>query len=333
MNKVFRLILGATIMVPLLAGQQPNVQGTPTSTPQAATRGGQIRPNYTLGPGDQIVIQAFQLEEINDKPFRIDSEGEISLPVLGTVHAGGLTVEQLEADLLQRLKVVVKNPQVSVNVVQYRSEPVFLEGAFKSPGIYPLQSRHTLLEVVASSGGMLPDASRRITVTRHLEFGPIPLPNAVVDQDKKVSTVQISIASLRDNINPAENIVLQPMDMISADRAELVYVSGEVTKAGGYQLGERDSISVTQLIAMGGGLGKDADPANAVILRPVLNTSNRAKIPVDIKKILLGQESDFPLMANDVLHVPKSHKLKLGSAALVVVPMASAVVAVLASRL
>src|SRR5579859_2108933 len=155
MNRIFRLVLGAAIIVPLLAGQQPDVQGTPAFPPQAATPGDQIRPNYTLGPSDQIVIRAFQMEEINEKPFRIDSEGEISLPVLGKIHAGGLTVEQLEAELLQRLKVLVKNPQVSVNVVQFRSEPVFLEGAFKSPGIVPLQGSHTLLEVIASNGGLL----------------------------------------------------------------------------------------------------------------------------------------------------------------------------------
>lgn len=318
-----------------LGAQQVVAQpATPTPTPTGNQRD-TIRPqsNYALGPGDQIVIHAFQVDEISDKPFRIDTDGNINLPVLGTVKAGGLTVDQLEADLLQRLKALVKNPQVSVNVVQFRSEPIFLEGAFKAPGIYALQGRDTLLQMITSSGGLLPNASRRITVTRHLEFGKIPLPDAVVDEDKKVSTADISIASLRDNINPAEDIKLQPFDVISADRAEMIYVSGEVNKAGAFELGERESISVTQLIAMSGGLGKDADPAKARVLRPVLSTSRRAEIPVDLKRILAGQQSDFPLLPNDVLYIPKSHKLNMSTVGLIAIPVGTAMLYILASKL
>lgn len=333
MKRICGMILSAGLVVPLLA-QQPAPQSATPSTQPAESSGDRIRPNYVLGPGDQIVIRAFQVDEISDKPFRLNSEGDLDLPVVGRVHAGGLTVERLEADLLERLKVLVKNPQVSVNVVQYRSEPIFLQGAFKSPGMYPLQGGRTLLEVVAGNGGLLPNASRRITVTRHLEFGKIQLPNAVVDTAKNVSTVQISIASLRDNISPAEDIILQPMDVISADRAEMVYVNGEVTRAGGIELGERDSISVTQLLAMVGGLAKDADPTKARVLRPVLDTSQRAKIPINVKKILAGDETDFPLLPNDVLYIPRnSHKIALGQVALIAVPMATGLIYVLASRL
>jgi len=328
-----QLVVLVALIVQGLVAQQPATPAQTGNVPQAQNQSDMIRPTYVLGPEDQIVIRAFQVDEISDKPFRIDTEGDINLPVLGKVKAGGLTIEQLEADLLQRLQTLVKNPQVSVSVVQYRREPVFLQGAFKAPGIYPLQGRNTLLEMIASSGGLLPNASRRITVTRHLEFGKIPVANAVVDPEKKVSTAEISIASLRDSINPAENIVLAPLDVITADRAEMVYVNGEVNKPGGFELGERESISVTQLISMVGGLGKDADPVNVRILRPVLSTSKRAEIPVDVKKILAGQQTDFPLLPNDVLYVPKSHKFKIGSVGLIAVPAATALIYVVASKL
>lgn len=93
---------------------------------------------------------------------------------------------------------------------------------FQRPQMVALTGRHTLVEMLAVVGGLQPAASRRIRVRRHLEYGAIPLPNAIDDTEKKTSRVEISIVSLRDNVNPAEDIVLQPYDVVSADRAELI---------------------------------------------------------------------------------------------------------------
>lgn len=330
MTALGRMIVWAGLAASLLPAQQAVAPQAPPVPSPAPT----IRPAYVLGPGDQITIRAFEVEEISDKPFRIDSEGDVNLPVLGKVHAGGLTVEQFEADLVQRLKTIVRNPQVTVNVLQLRSEPVFVTGAFKSSGIYPLQGRRTLLEIVTAAGGLQPNASRRIRVTRHLEMGAIPLPNAVVDQEKRVSTADISISSLTDNLNPAEDIILQPLDTISVDRAEMVYANGEVNRAGAVELGDRDSISVTQFVSMVGGLGRDAAPDKARVLRQVLNTSRRAEIPVNLKKILAGKETDFPLLPNDVLYVPRSSRAQtLSKVGLIALPVATAFVYVIVSKL
>jgi polysaccharide biosynthesis/export protein len=289
--------------------QQPgNDQTKPTSPEQIpqANPMDQVRANYILGANDQILIRAFQVQEIGERPYRIDMDGNIDLPLVGTVKAGGLSVDNLEAELVKRLATYVRNPQVSVTVVQYRSEPVFFVGAFQRPGIYPLQGRRTLVEMLASIGGLQPYASRRITVTRNLEYGPIPLPTAVTDKAANTSTVEISMGSLRDQVNPAEDIVLQPYDQISVSRAEMIYISGEVNRVGAIELGERDSLSVIQAISMSGGLSRDADLEKAHVLRPVLNSSKRAEIPVNLKLILAGKSNDFPLMPNDLLYVPRS---------------------------
>src|SRR5882757_7354877 len=79
-----------------------------------------IRPTYVLGPGDQIVIRANEMEDISDKPFRIDADGFINLPVLGKTRASGRSVQELEADLVERLKMFVRTPQVIITVVQLR---------------------------------------------------------------------------------------------------------------------------------------------------------------------------------------------------------------------
>lgn len=301
---------------PAAAGQPPteNNGATPQSaqpaqTPPPAQQLPQdtVRPNYVLGPNDQILIRAPEAEEINQKPFRIDGDGNINMPLVGRIHAAGMTLQELEADLVRRLREYIREPQVFVDVVQFRSAPVYFVGLFSRPGIYPLQGNRTLTEMLSSVGGLAPNASRHITLTRHEEYGPIPLPNAVVDPEKKVSTVQISMGTLRENINPAENILLQPYDVITVGRAELVYMSGQLSKVGGIELGERDSISILQALTQSGGLTPDAKKSKVRILRPILGTNRRALIEIDANQLFNGKGLDVPLLPNDVVYVPRSY--------------------------
>jgi polysaccharide biosynthesis/export protein len=266
-----------------------------------------IRPNYVLGPNDQILIRAPEAEEIDNRPFRIDGDGNINLPLVGRIHAAGMSLQELEADLVKRLREYIRDPQVFVTVVQFRSEPVFFQGLFVKPGVYPLQGNRSLLEMLASVGGLQQNADRHIKITRHEEYGPIPLPDAIVDPQKKISTVEISIGSLSQNMNPAENILLQPYDQISASRAEPVYVNGEVSKVGGIELGERDSISILQVLTLSGGLAKDAKKNEVRILRPVEGTSRRAVIEVNVSELFDGKGLDIPLLPGDIVYVPRSY--------------------------
>lgn len=308
------------------AGQQPAAPGAAGQPPQnpalpAPLAGGQnapalprelpsdsIRPNYVLGPGDQFLVRAPQAEEINDKPFRIDSEGFVNIPIIGRLKAGGLTQQELEAEIVKRLREFIREPQVIITITQFRSEPVFFVGAFRTPGIYPLQGRRTLVEMLTSIGGLQPNASRHIKVMRRAEHGAIPLANATEDPEKKISTVEISLGSLRENVNPAEDIVLEPYDVISVERAELLYVTGEVNRTNGLELGERDSMSILQALTMSGGFTKEADKTRVRILRPIVGTTRRAEIDVDVKRLFEGKENDFPLLPNDVLYVSRSLK-------------------------
>jgi len=294
-------------------GQQ-NAQNPPALTPaQGANQlpPDTIRPNYVLGPNDQILIREPQAEEINEKPFRIDADGNINLPLLGRIRVAGMTQQELEADLDRRLREYIREPQAIVVVTQFRSEPVFFVGAFRTPGIYPLQGRRTLVEMLTAVGGLQPNASRHIVLTRREEYGPIPLANAVADAAKKVSTVEISIGSLRENVNPAEDIVLQPYDVISVGRAELVYVSGEVNRTSGLELGERDSITILQALIQAGGVTRDAAKGKVRILRPVLGTNRRYEIDVDIARVFEGKDLDVPLLPNDVVYVPRSYNRQI----------------------
>jgi polysaccharide export outer membrane protein len=265
-----------------------------------------IRPDYLLGPNDQILVRVPQEEQINERPFRIDPEGFVTLPVAGRVRAEGLTVQALEAAISGRLREYIRDPLVSITVVQFRSEPVFFLGAFRNPGIYPLQGRRTLVEMLAAAGGIQANASRRLKVTRRSEYGPIPLSTAIEDPERKISTVEISLQSLTESINSSEDLILQAYDVVSIDRSERVYVTGEVTKVSAIELGERSSISVAQAITEAGGFTTTAVRGKARVLRPVLGTSRRAEFTIDLKRIFEGKDIDFPLLPNDVLYVSRA---------------------------
>jgi polysaccharide biosynthesis/export protein len=293
------------------AGQVPANQAAPIGQgAQQQLPPDSIRPNYVLGSNDQILVRVDppgSADEINDKPFRIDADGNINLPLLGRLHAAGMSVQELENDLVKRLREYIREPQVIINVTQFHSAPVFVVGAFRAPGIYPLQGTRTLTEMLTQIGGLQPNASRQIKIVRRAEYGPIPLPGAIEDSEKKISSVEISVASLQQNVNPAEDIVLQPYDVISVERAEQIYLTGDVGKTGGVELGERESISIVQALAMSGGFGPDAVKDKVRILRPVLNTNRRYPIEVNVKAIFEGKENDIPLLPNDIVYIPHSY--------------------------
>lgn len=267
-----------------------------------------LRPTYVLQEGDQIMIRAQDTEEIADRPFRIESDGTVNLPLVGRLQAAGLTVESFEAALTAALRQYVVNPRVSVTVTQFKSDPVFVVGAFRAPGIYPLLGRRTLVELLTSVGGLLPNASRRLRVTRKIEAGKLPMSNAVLSEDGRSSSVDIDIKDLQTSVNSDQDIELEAFDVISAERAEMVFTLGAIGRIGGIEIGDRESLSMLQALALSGGLAPNADREKAVILRQVLDTSRRAQIPVNLKRIQNGEINDFPLLPNDILYVPPSWK-------------------------
>jgi protein involved in polysaccharide export with SLBB domain len=132
-----------------------SAQNTPPLEPPAQL---QDSPHYTLGPDDQVKIWALGIEEIADKPVRIGPSGDLDLPLIGKVHALGLTVEQLKTELVQRFSKEVLKPQVSIEIVDFGSQPVSVMGAVNHPGVHQLRGGKTLMEVVSMADGLRSDA-------------------------------------------------------------------------------------------------------------------------------------------------------------------------------
>ena len=285
-------------------------QGTIAPTGDFTRDNAALRTTYVLGTSDVLFVRAGDVQEIDGKQYPVESDGFINFPLIGRVKAGGQTVEALETELVRQLKVLFVTPKVAVSIVQFRTEPIFFVGAFKAPGIHPLQDRRRLLEVLTVNGGLAANAGHRLKITRKAAYGEIPLPNVVVDKDRGISTAEVNINLLMEASSSDDNLMLQPFDVITAQRTEMVYVSGEVAKIGGFELTDREYLTVTQLLSLAGGVSKEGDASKARILRPVLDTNRRAELPVNIKEVLRGRASDFRLMPNDVLVVPSRNAVR-----------------------
>jgi polysaccharide biosynthesis/export protein len=88
----------------------------------------------------------------------------------------------------------------------------------------------------------------------------------------------------------------------------LVWVNGEAGKVGGVELGERDSISILQVLTQAGGFTRDAKKNRVRILRPVEGTSRRAVIEVNVAQLFEGKGLDMPLLPGDIVYIPRSYE-------------------------
>ncbi len=123
------------------------------------------QPVYTLGSGDRVRVTVFGEEDLSGE-FEVDGSGFISMPLIGEVEAGGLTLRQLEKAISEKLlDGYLKTPRVSVEVRDYR--PFYILGEVKEPGNYPYVNGMTVLNAVALAGGYTYRArKKRLLITR-----------------------------------------------------------------------------------------------------------------------------------------------------------------------
>ena len=287
-----------TIGVVYAAAQAPAVTATQTVS------------GYVLGPDDQIEIRVIDAPEISDKPVLIGTNGNITLPMIGRVRAGGLTVEQLEAELVTRFKVFIQDPQISVRVTEIRSQPVSVLGAVTKPGVVQLRGRQTLYEVLSMAGGPRENAGSILTVTRPRQSGEIPLPGATVDPTGQFSSVELNVQEILEGKNPAANIEIKPNDIISVSEGStnMVYVVGDVQRGGAFTMGGQRNVSVLRALSLAGGLGRTAKPEKARIVHEIPGEPNLRETPVNIQQILSGKANDIELGPDDILVVPTSSR-------------------------
>lgn len=271
--------------------------------PKAAASATSLPPytpgEYRIGAGDVISIFLFDHPELAipttgnavSTGFQVQSDGSLTYPFIGSVTAKGRTVEELRADLAQRLGKYFPDPQVDVRIIAFTSQRVVVGGEVRSPNTQSIQSTPlTLLEAINAAGGLTEKADARAITLRRAGA------NHRVDLDGFL------VAGLSAN-NPA----LKGGDVISVPRKPLreAYLLGEVQKPATIDLSQ-DPITLTQAITRQGGLNEArADARGVFVFREIAGKMTVYQLDTSLPTaLLLGTR--FTLEPMDVVYVTKS---------------------------
>jgi len=239
-----------------------------------------------IGSGDLLEIGVFDTPELAGK-VRVNSHGEITLPLIGAIDVGGLSPEQVQDVVASRLKEqnFVKSPQVSVFVTEYASQVVYVVGEVVRPGPYPLLGPHRMLDFISAAGGFTPRAGKTANVT------------ALEDPEHPRI---LELGSSGKDSNPE----LSAGDTIVISQMGLIYVLGEVRRPGGFLLNREDALTVMQSLALAEGILPTAAKSSAKLIRTT--AKGRDEIPLNLQAILKSRTTDLAMQDNDILFVPSS---------------------------
>lgn len=241
-----------------------------------------------IGAGDLIQVSVYGTKDF-DSQVRVSDNGEVSLPLLGSVKVAGLTTSQAEHSIANLLVdgQYFNNPQVSVFEKEYSTQGVSVLGEVQKPGIYPLLGQHTLFDVISAAGGTTLKAGREVTITHR----------SVPNQPQRV-ILSYGTAGPVNGITP-----VYPGDTIVVSKAGVVYVVGDVRLPGGIVM-ENSKLTVLQAIAMAQGANSTASLDKTKLIR---NTAaGRQEIPIALKKILASKAPDPEVRPDDIIFVPSS---------------------------
>jgi len=268
---------------------------------------------YLLGPGDVVSIKVFNEKDFDVEDATVDEDGKIQIPFFDQgVVAKCRTERELTADVRTLLAKYLRNPQVSVRVKARNSRPpATIYGEVRQQQQIVLTRQSRLLELLSFAGGVTEDAGGMIQVfrTRKPMCGEADGNNDWISQTKDSTDVPSRMYSLnsvqqgREEANP----VILPGDIIVVQKAAPVYFSGEVRQTGGILLKD-GGLSLTQAIAMVGGVNTEAKTKDVKIYRLKADSKDREVISVNIDQIKAGKQRDVMLEPYDIIQVDKSKK-------------------------
>jgi polysaccharide export outer membrane protein len=280
----FLFFLASACALPVLA---QNVASLNPDTNSSVPLVGGVAHALQISAGDLLDVNVFDTAELSGR-LRVNERGSIALPIAGDVVVSGLTADQTGHAIEQKLLAanILKDPHVSVTVLEYATQGVTVLGEVKNPGVYPLLGTHGLLDLISAAGGVTPNAGKGVTVTHRTDPDH---PEIVNMQSKPGSTVGF-------------NVDVRPGDTIVVSHAGIIYVVGEVGKPGGFMIENNDRLTVLQAIALAQGTTRTAALNHAKLIRKTGGTPE--EFPVPLKKILRNSAPDQILADGDILFVP-----------------------------
>jgi polysaccharide export outer membrane protein len=251
-------------------------------------------PSLPISFGDLIEVIVFDSPELSGS-LRVNQAGEVVLILGGAVQVKGLTAAEAGTAIAARLKQaqILLDPHVNVMIVEYQSQGVTVTGEVRSPGVYPILTNRTVMDMIALAGGLNENAGKVASVFHRGD----PYHVRQVALEVSVQTQQ-SVAET--------GLELEPGDTISVSRSGVIYVVGDVGRPGGFLVEHNDRLSVLQALSLAQGANQTASLGKSELIRKT--DSGRLLYMLDLKKILTGSASDLLLADGDILYVPVSYK-------------------------
>jgi polysaccharide biosynthesis/export protein len=244
-----------------------------------------------LAPGFLISMEVYDAPELSTDA-RIDTHGDITLPMIGPVHVAGQTMTEAATAIETRLKdgKILNNPQVNLNISQYAGSNVSVLGEVHNPGRIELLAPHSLEDIIALAGGETELAGNTIEI-RH--------PEGLTPQKQ-----MIHYSRDPDDMTLVDTKI-HPGDTVTVRRAGVVYVLGGVTRPGGYVMQEGGELNLTQALALAYGTTLNAAVSSMRLIRK-LPDGRVQETPLPYRDIEKGKIPPPRLQAEDLIYVPIS---------------------------
>ena len=231
------------LFLTLAIGTTQTAQSPSPPSPAAAAQ-----PNYQIGPQDELRVTVYEADGLTGV-YRVSDDGFISFPLLGRIAVGGMT----QADVQERVRTLLKNgyirdPQVRVDVQEYKSQSIFVSGEVRSPAEIRMTGGMTLLKALAQVGSPLSSASSELTIARQKKTAPGGPPTGSDASD----VIKVNWRDLQTG--KASDVTLQDGDVIFVPKAQTFFIQGYVRNGGSYVL--EPGTTVEQAIALAGGLAE-----------------------------------------------------------------------------
>ncbi len=262
---------------------------TASQTAPATVVPDKVRDQLRIGPGDLLEVSIYGVSDFKQEG-RVSDTGEISLPLVGMVKLGGLSIEEARESVRKALITggYFRDPAVTILIKDFASQGISVLGEVTKPGVYPAVSSRRLYDLVSQAGGFTNKAGKQVTITH---------------RDRPMEPENVTIIS-----DPAKsmdsNVVVYPGDTIVVSRAGIVYVVGDVGRPGGFIMENGEKMTVLQAIAMAQGVNRTAAMGSARVIRR--SSGKPEEIKIALKGIMSAKAEDLELMPEDILFIPGS---------------------------
>lgn len=265
--------------------------------------------NYRIGPGDVIDVVVTGVPTLSRTGIRVSNQGRIQLPMIDEEVPTACTTErELAEQIRERYKKFVLTPSVIVAVKEFNSNPVAVIGAVTAPGRFQVQRPMKILELLTFVNGVSDKAGSNVEIIRNRGIPYCEGPKFIVSEAAGDELISINLSdTLRGN--DEANPYVRAGDIVRVGEADKTqaYVTGTVTKPGIISLDQ--PVTLTQAIAMSGGLASGAQAEKIMIRRQISGSVNRSELVVSLKEINQRKRDDLLLRPNDIIEVAGPGKL------------------------